>query len=306
MPGIFRRAIEEAACPRRVSDALELARARARFFQEAVASWCPSGRSSVGTLLRNSTEGYVRRTLRRMTQRVYREYPRQRAGPRPLRRRRRDGAVPLGDTVDSTTLRFGATHPWGATPGVAAEARRGCAPVSSHGEWHFHQWRGDTPPRLLFAATSARAPVQRRRLFDRRRSVGGARRRARRAVCGASTSRRTRPSSTGRPRRRGRARGAGRAFRSHVAGAGRRADAAVSAAGGSRPAAAARVFVKWRGCGVPHAVAATPSRRGPPRRRGRPARCDVAGSRGAGNATAAALRAAFPRRRPRPSRGASC
>ena len=29
------------------------------------------------TLLRNSTEGYVRRTLRRMTQRVYREYQRQ-------------------------------------------------------------------------------------------------------------------------------------------------------------------------------------------------------------------------------------
>ena len=31
-------------------------------------------------------------------------------------------------------------HP--AAPGVAAEARRGCAPVSSHGEWHFHQWCG--------------------------------------------------------------------------------------------------------------------------------------------------------------------
>ena len=44
--------------------------------------------------------------------------------------------------VDSTTLRFGETHPWGATPGVEAEARRGCAPVSSHGEWHFHQWCG--------------------------------------------------------------------------------------------------------------------------------------------------------------------
>ena len=33
--------------------------------------------------------------------------------------------------VDSTTLRFGATHPWGATPGVEAEARAAAAPVSS-------------------------------------------------------------------------------------------------------------------------------------------------------------------------------
>ena len=45
--------------------------------------------------------------------------------------------------IDSTTLRFSARRTRGAaTPGVAAEARRGCAPVSSHGEWHFHQWCG--------------------------------------------------------------------------------------------------------------------------------------------------------------------
>ena len=92
------------------------------------------------TLLRNSTEGYVRRTLRRMTQRVYREYQRQLWEPLlPTA----EAAVSYATAaVDSTTLRFGATHPWGATPGVAAEARRGCAPVSSHGEWHFHQWCG--------------------------------------------------------------------------------------------------------------------------------------------------------------------
>ena len=92
------------------------------------------------TLLRNSTEGYVRRTLRRMTQRVYREYQRQLWEPLlPTA----EAAVSYATAaVDNTTLRFGATHPWGATPGVAAEARRGCAPVSSHGEWHFHQWCG--------------------------------------------------------------------------------------------------------------------------------------------------------------------
>ena len=81
------------------------------------------------TLLRNSTEGYVRRTLRRMTQRVYREYQRQLWEPLlPTA----EAAVSYATAaVDGTTLRFGATHPWGATPGVAAEASVGCAPVSS-------------------------------------------------------------------------------------------------------------------------------------------------------------------------------
>ena len=92
------------------------------------------------TLLRNGTEGYVRRTLRRMTQRVYREYQRQLW--EPLLPTAEAAVSYAAAAVDATTLRFGATHPWGATPGVAAEARRGCAPVSSHGEWHFHRWCG--------------------------------------------------------------------------------------------------------------------------------------------------------------------
>ena len=86
------------------------------------------------TLLRNGT-GHVRRTLRRMTQRV-REYQ---AAQEPLLPAA--GAVSVTAAIDSTTLRS-RDAPWGATPGVAAEARRGCAPVSSHGEWHFHQWCG--------------------------------------------------------------------------------------------------------------------------------------------------------------------
>ena len=76
--------------------------------------------------------------------------------------------------VDSTTLRFGATHPWGATPGVAAEARSDRArsvPAVAPG-------RGAGPLRVRH---EARAPVQRRLLFDRRGPVGGAQRRARRA-----------------------------------------------------------------------------------------------------------------------------
>ena len=177
--------------------------ARARFFQEAVASWCLGDADLGRTLLRNSTEGYVRRTLRRMTQRVYREYQRQLWEPLlPTA----EAAVSYATAaVDSTTLRFGATHPWGATPGVAAEARaaaRRSRPTASG-----TSTRGAGGAVGLFAFDTPRAPVQ-RRLFDRRGPVGGAGRRARRA--GPAVRVRRVGHAVRRPvvRRRGRARGA--------------------------------------------------------------------------------------------------
>ena len=251
------------------------------------------------TLLRNSTEGYVRRTLRRMTQRVYREYQRQLWEPLlPTA----EAAVSYATAaVDSTTLRFGATH-----PGRDARRRRGGAPRLRAG---LVPRRVALPPVVrrrrgpLRLRHEARAPVQRRRLFDRGGSVGGARRRARRA--GPAVRVRRVGHAVRRPvvRRRGRARGAGRSFLAHVAGAGRRAHAVgscgksyfvafsslLSTSPDSRLILHTDCFSGWRTGGRARRARAFLLSGGTP--------CALQTElalRGAGNATAAALRAAAP------------
>ena len=119
------------------------------------------GRGPRRTLLRNSTEGYVRRTLRRMTQRVYREYQRRLwelpaadgRGGRVLRRRpsttrrcasarrtpgarrpasppRRAAAARRSRRTASGTSTSGAAAPWASSPSTRSTS--GCttaAPV---------------------------------------------------------------------------------------------------------------------------------------------------------------------------------